>query len=455
MSTTNNLIVTAGRRVLLAGVLAISLCGCSGASDTTKSASSTSQEVSATATASESEATADSTNSVDSSSADSSTTANVTATGALDATSLFTERDLTQVADTSGATTLTVTSGEDLQITEEGVYVISGEATEASLVVDVDDAAKVQLVLDGVSITNNSKPAIYVKNADKVFVTTVAGSTNTLQVTGTFEEDGETSTDAVIFSKDDLVLNGQGALNINSTDNAITSKDDLKVTGGTYVITCTGDALEANNGIAIADGTFTITTSNDALTAEYDEDDTVGFIYICGGTFAIDAADDALHATTVLQLDGGTFEIAAAEALEATYVQVNDGSVTITASDDAINATYKSQSMGTPTIEITGGQIAITMGAGDTDALDSNGDIIVSGGSVDITGQFAFDFDGTASFTGGSITVNGEQISEITNSMMMGGGMGAGPMGEMGEAPMEGGPMGEMGGTGAGPRTMG
>jgi len=73
-----------------------------------------------------------------------------------------------------------------------------------------------------------------VKTADKVFVTTT-DSANTLKVTGTFTADGTTNTDAVIFSKSDLTLNGTGTLNISSTDNGITSKDDLKVTRREYL----------------------------------------------------------------------------------------------------------------------------------------------------------------------------------------------------------------------------
>ncbi|MBQ6907578.1 MAG: carbohydrate-binding domain-containing protein, partial [Clostridia bacterium] len=38
------------------------------------------------------------------------------------------------------------------------------------------------------------------------------GNTSTLSVTGTFTADGDTNTDAVIFSKDDLVLNGTGPI---------------------------------------------------------------------------------------------------------------------------------------------------------------------------------------------------------------------------------------------------
>ena len=55
---------------------------------------------------------------------------------------------------------------------------------------------------------------------------TTTDSENTLSVTGTFTADGDTNTDAVIFSKDDLVLNGVGVLNIQSSDNGVTCKDD-------------------------------------------------------------------------------------------------------------------------------------------------------------------------------------------------------------------------------------
>ena len=147
----------------------------------------------------------------------------------------------------------------------------------------------------------------------------------------------------------------------------------------------------------------------------------------------INAGDDGIQATTYLQIDDGTLTIRAAEALEATYVQINGGTIDISASDDGINASYKSQSIGTPTLEVTGGNLTVNMGSGDTDALDSNGNLIVSGGSIDINAQFAFDYDGTASFTGGTINVNGEQVSVFSNTMM-GGGMGMAPgQGEMGQ----------------------
>ncbi len=355
----------------------------------------------------------------------------------LDTSDMFSDRDLEQEADLSDATYITLENGEDVNITSEGVYVISGSAKNTSIIVEADDTAKVQIVLDGVTITNSDSPAIYVKSADKVFVTTT-DSDNTLKVTGSFSADGETNTDAVIFSKEDLVLNGKGTLTVESTENGITSKDDLKITGGTYNITSDADAIEANDSIRVYDGTFNIDTEKDALHSEDSDDGTTGFIYIQGGTFNIEADSDGIRATTVLVIDGGTFDITASEGLEGTYVQINDGTINIEASDDGINATQKSSSYDV-VIEVNGGDITVVMGSGDTDGFDSNGCIYINGGTIDVTANSAFDWDKEAQLNGGTVIVNGEEVTELT-SQMMGGGMG-GPGGQNGQ--MQGGPGGQ------------
>ncbi|SFB70560.1 carbohydrate-binding domain-containing protein [Butyrivibrio sp. YAB3001] len=336
----------------------------------------------------------------------------------LDTENMFTERDLEQEADLQSATSISLESEKDVTIDSEGVYVITGQVTDSTIIVDAD-SAKVQLVLDNVSITNEDAPAIYVKNADKVIITTTS-TENTLTVTGSYSSDGNTNTDAVIFSKDDLVFNGVGTLTIFSTENGIAGKDDIKFTGGTYNITSVADAIEAKDSIRISDGSFTIRSEKDGLHSENSDDLSSGYVYISGGTFDIEVSADGIQATSVLMINGGTFNINAREGLEATYVQINDGNLTISASDDGINASSKSTNYDV-VIEINGGNLNITMASGDTDALDANGSLYINGGTVDITAQFAFDFDNEAKLTGGTVTVNGEEVTEITNSMMMGG----------------------------------
>ncbi len=337
--------------------------------------------------------------------------------------SSFTDRDLEQTVDTTDATTIQVKDNEDISITGEGTYVLTGTASEVTVRIDADDDAKVQLVLDRVSITNTDSPCIYVVSADKVLVTTVSGSENTLKVTGEFQPDGDTNTDAVIFSKDDLVLNGEGTLNINSTKNAVSCKDDLKITGGTYVIDCVKSGFEANDSILMSDGNITIKNCNDGLHAENEDDDTLGYITISGGTVEINAADDGIHATSYLTIEDGSIKITAAEGMEATVITINEGTLDISASDDGINAAKKSSSY-TPSCTINGGEVTISMGSGDTDAIDSNGNLYINGGTLNITAQSPFDYDGDCEYTGGTLIVNGEETDTITNQFMGGGGFG-------------------------------
>ena len=335
----------------------------------------------------------------------------------------FTERDLEQTADTSEAQKITVADNKIIDITDEGVYTINGSAENCTIRVNADDSAKVQLVLDGVDIVNEDFTAIYVLSADKVFITTT-DSENTLTVSGQFTADGENNTDAVIYSKDDLVLNGTGTLNVTSYyGNGITCKDDMKITGGTYNVKSALDAFEANDTISVYDGNFNITTNKDGFHCENDEAE--GSITISDGTFTINGGSDGIQACAVLQIDGGDFNITAAEGLEATYIVINDGNITIDASDDGINAVTNTNAYETA-ILFNGGNVNVSMGQGDTDAIDSNGSIYVNGGTINITAQMSsFDYDRTAEFNGGTIIVNGQEVSEIPQSMM-GGGMRGG-----------------------------
>lgn len=326
---------------------------------------------------------------------------------------LFTQRDLEQNVNISSATKYTVSDEENITITSEGVYLISGTAKNVTIYVEAEDTAKVQIVLEDLSIENETMPVIYVISADKVFIT--SNGENTLKVSGTFAKDDTNNLNAVIFSKQDITLNGTGTLNIESTANGITGKDDVKVTGGTYNIKSASVGIRANDSIRISDGTINIIAGTDGLHAENSSDDTKGYIFIAKGTINIKATDDCIHGGTVVQIDDGNITLEGAEGIEGTYVQINGGTININATGDGINAGSKSESFPV-TLEITGGEITIVMASGDTDGIDSNGDLIVSGGTINVTGNGAFDYDGTVTYTGGTIIINGNKVDEIPKS---------------------------------------
>ena len=329
---------------------------------------------------------------------------------------LFTDRDLEQTADLTNAEYYTVSDWNNITITNEWVYVLQWTAKDVTVYVEAGDQDKVQIVLDGVSITNSDFPCIYVKTADKVFVTTT-DSENTLEVTDEFVDDGETNTNGVIFSKDDITLNGVGTLTINSTKNWIVWKDDLKITGGTYNITASKKTIDANDSIRILDGTFVLNAWTDWLHAENNDDDSIGYIYIWWWDFTINAWDDWIHWTSIVQIDDGNIVINWAEWIEWTLIQVNWWNIDITATDDWINAASKSDSYEV-SFTMNDGYIKIVMWAWDTDWVDSNGNLYIYWWTLDIEARSPTDYDGVVVFEWWKLIIDWEEYTYVPNQMM-------------------------------------
>lgn len=244
--------------------------------------------------------------------------------GTFSSADMFTERDLAGTYEESGAVYVTlsddgitgetdgvVIDGQMVTITAEGTYIFSGTLSEGQIVVDADNA-KVQIVFDNVDITCASSAAVYVKSAEKVFVTLAEGSQNTLRNTDEYVAIDDNNIDAVIFAKSDLTLNGTGSLTIISAEgHGIVSKDDLKIIGGTYDITAAGHALSGKDSVRIADGTFILTAEKDGIHAENADDEEKGYIYIADGDFTITSDGDGMDASNIVQIEDGTFDITA------------------------------------------------------------------------------------------------------------------------------------------------
>lgn len=276
------------------------VAGCTGAKSSTGNVVSSETETNAEETSAQSEA------------------------GSFSSADMFTERDLAGTYEESGAVYVTLSgdgitgetdgvaiNGQTVTITAEGTYIFSGTLSEGQIVVDADNA-KVQIVFDNVDITCASSAAVYVKSAEKVFVTLAEGSQNTLRNTDEYVAIDDNNIDAVIFAKSDLTLNGTGSLTIVSAEgHGIVSKDDLKITGGTYDITAAGHALSGKDSVRIADGTFILTAEKDGIHAENADDEEKGYIYIADGDFAITSDGDGMDASNIVQIEDGTFDITA------------------------------------------------------------------------------------------------------------------------------------------------
>ena len=303
-----------------------------------------------------------------------------------------------------------VTNNKNIDIDNEGTYLISGTAKEVTINVNADTSDTVRLILKDLKITNKQKACINIQNADKVYI--ILEGKNKLYVTDSFVDK---KTDATIFSKDDLVILGTGSLDIESSFNGIVSNDDIRITGGAINITSGKDAIKANNLVAITKTTMSINAKNDGLYSDYSKDTSVGNVYIHESTINIEAVDDAIHGCNIVQIDSGTINLTGREGIEGTFVQINGGTINITADDDGINATKRAKEFNETMVQINSGIINIVIENNDADAIDSNGDIVVNGGTINIKAAHAFDFDGTGEHHGGIIVVNDEIIKRITD----------------------------------------
>ncbi len=252
---------------------------------------------------------------------------------------MFTERDLDGSYDESGSVSIqlngdTVSASSDsvkisdstVTITEEAVYIISGTLEDGMIIVDADDSAKIQLVLDGTQITSSSSAPLYILEADKVFVTLAENSENTLENGGSFTAIDDSNIDAAVYSRQDLTLNGSGSLTVSSpAGHGIVSNDDLVLTGGTYTVTSSSHGLKANDSIRVTGNTsITASAGKDGFHAENDEDTSLGFIYFSGGSVNVEAEGDGISAGSYMQITDGSFDILAGGGSENAAKESSD-----------------------------------------------------------------------------------------------------------------------------------
>ena len=370
---------------------------------------------------------------------DSSTTSSSSINEA-DTSDMFSDRDKEVGYDESESVTISLADNNSscesdavsitentITIKDEGTYILSGSLSDGMVIVEAEDTDKVQIVLNGASISNDQSAALYVRSADKVFVTTASGTENTLEHSGSsYTAIDENNIDAAIFSKSDLTLNGEGTLTVTAQEgHGIVSKDDLVLTSGTYVITSASHGLSGKDSVRIANGSYTIVSGKDGIHAENKDDSSSGFVYLAGGTYTISAGDDGIHAASNVTISDGKIDITQSyEGIEGLSIDIAGGEISVLASDDGINAAGgndSSSSEGSPGgddpfattegayIQISGGVLHVNASG---DGIDSNGDITVSGGETYVSGPTndgngSLDYNGSAQITGGIFAASG------------------------------------------------
>lgn len=336
----------------------------------------------------------------------------------IDGASLFSERDLehtyleskcsviTLSGDTAQCDSTAVSiSGGDITITAEGNYIIRGTLNDGSITINCDKKEKVRLILDNAEINSSSDAAIYVAQADKVFITLAEGSKNTLS-SSSFSSAAESNVDGAIFSKDDLTINGSGELNVTSSANAIVSKNDLVITGGVFGLDSGNHALAGKDSVSIYNAKMTINSGKDGIHAENNDDASLGSLYIMDGEYAIRSDGDGISAAALLQIDNGSFDIVSGGGSEGSSessckaikavgnIALNSGAFSLNSADDSVHSDGA--------VTVTGGSFEIKTG---DDAFHSGGVLSVTAGLINIADSYEGLEALSIDISGGDITL--------------------------------------------------
>ncbi|OTP27281.1 carbohydrate-binding domain-containing protein [Enterococcus mundtii] len=303
-------------------------------------------------------------------------------------------------------------AASQVTITQGGTYVISGTLTEGQLIVNVPKEEKVHLIFNGVSITNSNGPAVDIQQTEKAIVTLAGNTDNHLADGETYTlAENETEPDATLYSKEDLTINGTGALTVDGNySNGIRSKDDLVLISGTYLINAKNNGLKGKDAVSIKGGSYQITTEEgDGIQANGTEDETKGAVAIDGGTFNITSGRDGIQAETSIRSQGADITIQTADGADSTNLDTNEsykgikagnnvlissGTYSINSADDSIHTNNSA--------EITGG--TLTLNSGD-DGIHTDNELTFNGGTIDIQQSYEGIESAVITFNDGEITV--------------------------------------------------
>ena len=411
-----------------------------------------------------------------------------------------------------GVTGVTIVLNGLTLTNDDSAAITLNKTAEASLIA----AAGTTNTVADTEGSNDENAAVKVKSGASLSIS----GTGTLTVDGNAKNGIKGAADAVIsvdevkltieaendgLSCDDELTIAGGTLHITAGGDAVkaspdtgenpdtTSLGNVTISGGTLTLNATEDGIQADGDLTISGGTFHVKTNGGHTTTLTDDSASCkgfkagGALTVTGGTLTVDSADDALHANADVSITGGTLTLATGddgvhadndlvigakgssstttpkisitasyEGLEGTTVNVYSGDIDVAASDDGVNAA--SSQLGERSdkyaINIAGGDLYIDAGS---DGLDSNNDISMTGGKVEVYGadammDAAIDYDGTFTLSGGTLfgagmepTAGTQAYIAVGETSPSGGGMGGGPNGQGGGQGMT--PPGDANGT--------
>jgi len=277
-------------------------------------------------------------------------------------------------------------NGSTLTLSAAGDYLISGNLSDGQIIIAADKEDVIHIFFDNVSITNKDGSPFVQLNADKVVVTLLENTVNTLIDGTSYTLNRDEDPDATIFAKDDLTINGLGTLNVTSnTKNGIHGSNDIKIIDASVNVTAAKDGIKGKDSVSLKDAQLLINADNDGIQATNDLDQGLGYIDIDGGIITIIAGLDGIQAET--------------------QVLISDGIITIDAGSQAGSNDSGKGIKALLDLTIEGGTLDITSQAEDT--LNSKGTLTISAGTIELNAQDdAITANETLLINGGDINIS-------------------------------------------------
>ncbi len=326
-----------------------------------------------------------------------------------------------------------------IKINSAGTYYITGSMSDGNILIEAGKNAEVQLVLDNVSITSKSTAPINCITCSKLTITLAENSENNItdnEVYTTFTDTEKTEPDGAIFTKTDLVINGNetGKLNVNANYlDGIVSKDGLKIINGNIVVNSKDDGIRGKDYVDINKASINVTSGGDGIKSTNNEDSELGYIAIEGGNITINSEADGIQAETILNISSNptinikttgeivssnnninsnrnkfkgeysmatnttsTTDSSSSKGLKAgKEITIEDGNIEITSTDDSIHSNG--------IIVINNGNLK---SSSEDDGIHADTNIVINNGNIDISKSYEGIESSYIEINGGKISVN-------------------------------------------------
>ena len=260
-----------------------------------------------------------------------------------------------------------------VHITKPGEYILSGKLSKGQVAVDLGDGAKenpeavVTLVFNNANITCEVAPAVIFYNVYECS-----------------SKDADTA-----VNNPDTSAAGANVIIADNSENTVTGSYVARIyKPGTVVLNSSGTEVEDAEKLHKYDGAFYSKMSMN-----------IGAGELGNGTLNINAANEGLDSELHLTVNGGNINI----------VSGNDG---INTNEDNVSVTT-----------VNGGNVSILVNGqtGEGDGIDSNGWLVINGGSVfaqacSFSGDAGIDSDMGIHINGGKVFATGNMLDRISDS---------------------------------------